>query len=73
VRSRPENAGYPLRGGPGSRRTAFARTPRPAEEAPDGVYGDPRRADAALGEFVIETAAAALADHCRELTEGGRP
>lgn len=68
VRSTPEAAGYPLHGGPGSRRTAFARTPRPAEEAPGGVYGDPRPANAALGEFVIEAAVAGLAEHCRALT-----
>jgi creatinine amidohydrolase len=59
----PALAGHALSGGPGSRDAPFLRSPRPAEEAPDGVYGDPRPARVELGSFVIETAAAALARH----------
>lgn len=60
--------GAPLGGDrPGSRGPTFLRSPRPAEESPTGVYGDPRHADPALGERVIDEAASALAAHCREL------
>lgn len=40
---------------------AAGRVPRPLEESPSGVYGDPSVADAELGRLVIEEAAAALA------------
>jgi creatinine amidohydrolase len=63
----PRPAGSPLGSGPGSRHAVFARTPRPLGEAPGGVYGDPRPATAALGEFALDRAAAVLAQHCREL------
>jgi creatinine amidohydrolase len=52
-----------LDGGPGARFAPFARAPRPAEEAPSGVYGDPRPARPELGAFVIHAAAASLARH----------
>lgn len=53
----PAAPGKPLdRNGEGG-----ARIPRPLEEAPSGVYGDPSAADADLGRMVIEEAAAALA------------
>ena len=52
----PAPAGKPL-GSNG----AGARIPRPLEESPSGVYGDPSVADAELGRLVIEEAAAALA------------
>ncbi len=67
TRSAAPGAGYPLKGGPGSRQIAFARTPRPRHESPSGVYGDPRPASAPLGRFVIEQAAEALAERCRTL------
>jgi creatinine amidohydrolase len=38
-----------------------ARIPRPLEESPSGVYGDPSAADAELGRLVIEESAVALA------------
>lgn len=56
---------------PGSRKTVFLRAPRPLEESPTGVYGDPRLARAELGKLVIEGAAAALVDHCRSLLSVG--
>lgn len=46
-------------GGPGG---SLARAPRPLEEAPGGVYGDPTVATAALGALVLDEAAAALAE-----------
>jgi creatinine amidohydrolase/Fe(II)-dependent formamide hydrolase-like protein len=49
----------------------FARAPRPAQEAPGGVYGDPRPATAELGAFVIANAAAALARHLDALASRG--
>jgi creatinine amidohydrolase len=59
----PAAAGKALDDGPGSRADPFVRPPRPTEEAPDGVYGDPRPASTELGAYVIETAALALARH----------
>ena len=41
--------------------TGGARIPRPLEESPSGVYGDPSVADPELGRLVIEEAAAGLA------------
>lgn len=67
----PAVAGFPLGGGPGSRLAPFVRSPRPAAEASDGVYGDPRPARAELGAFVIESAAAALARHLEKIAAGG--
>lgn len=54
---------------PGSSCAVFLRAPRPLEESPTGIYGDPRKASADLGELVIEQAADALARHCRSLVE----
>jgi len=64
----PKEAGAPLGADrPGSRRTVFLRVPRPLEESPGGVYGDPRAARRELGELVISRAAEALIEHCRAL------
>lgn len=49
-------------GGPGGPGGGLARAPRPLEEAPDGVYGDPTVASEALGELVLDAAATALAE-----------
>jgi creatinine amidohydrolase len=66
----PEESGVALRDGiPGSRTGAFLRVPRPLEESPTGVYGDPRPARRELGEFAVEAASLALAAHCRTLGE----
>lgn len=51
----PAPPGKPLESGGG------ARIPRPLEESPSGVYGDPSVADAELGRLVIEESAAGLA------------
>lgn len=67
----PEGAGRPLDGGPGSRAAPFVRALRPRDEAPDGVYGDPRPASVQLGAFVVERAADALARHLDWLAAGG--
>jgi creatinine amidohydrolase len=65
VRERIANAqGLELDSGPGSAEQVFIRPPRPLEESPTGVYGDPRPARAEVGQFVVEGAARALADHC---------
>jgi creatinine amidohydrolase len=73
----PASPGLALDGGPGSRVAPFARALRAAEEAPHGIYGDPRPATADLGAFVIDTAATALARHldgvASECETGGRP
>lgn len=58
---------------PGSRRAVLLRVPRPSEESEGGVYGDPRPARAELGEFVVEQAAAALAEHCRAFSRPDQP
>jgi creatinine amidohydrolase len=46
-------------GGPGG---GLARAPRPLDEAPGGVYGDPTVARAELGALVLDQAATALAE-----------
>lgn len=59
----PTRAGLVLGvGAPGGPAGGLARAPRPLEEAPDGVYGDPTVATASLGALVLEEAAAALAE-----------
>lgn len=57
---------------PGSRNSIFLRPPRPLEESPSGVYGDPRSARRELGELAIEGAARALAQHCGAILDGRR-
>ena len=59
--------GQPLGTGPGSRRPLGMQSPEPEREAPQGVYGDPRRAHPDLGRFVIEQAASGLCSLVREL------
>jgi creatinine amidohydrolase len=54
-------------GRPGSLRATFLRVPRPLDESPTGVYGDPGPARAELGELVIEQSSAALTEHIRSL------
>ena len=49
-------------GGPGGPGGGLARAPRPLEEAPSGVYGDPTVARAELGTLVLDAASAALAE-----------
>lgn len=59
----PTEAGMPLvPGGPGGPGGVAGRSPRPLEEAPSGVYGDPTIATAELGELVLAEASAALAE-----------
>lgn len=58
----PAPAGKRLDEGPGSA-DPIARLPRPLDEAPSGVYGDPGGATAELGELVVEQAVARLAAH----------
>jgi creatinine amidohydrolase len=58
----PAAPGRPLRAGePGGPGAAVLRSPRPLEESPSGVYGDPRPANPALGELVLAEASQALA------------
>ena len=57
--------GLALGAAPGSLNAPFIRPPRPMEESPSGVYGDPTQARAELGRMVIEHAADALRDHLR--------
>jgi creatinine amidohydrolase len=47
--------------------TAAYAPPQPHIEAPNGIYGNPTRADAAIGEAIIQTAAERLADLIRDL------
>lgn len=62
----PAVPGLPLSpGAPGGPGGGLARAPRPLEEAPDGVYGDPTVARAALGSLVIDEAASVLAEALR--------
>lgn len=66
----PARPGRALRPGePGGPGTGVVRSPRPLEEAPDGVYGDPGPATAELGEFVVHEASSKLAQHLRR-TDG---
>lgn len=58
----PAPPGKPLDEGPGSR-DPIARLPRPLDEAPTGVYGDPGGATAELGALVMEQAITRLAEH----------
>lgn len=58
----PAPPGKALDEGPGSA-DPIARLPRPLDEAPSGVYGDPGGATAELGALVIEQAADRLAAH----------
>ncbi len=56
--------GFPLTpDGPGGTGVGLARAPRPLEEAPTGVYGDPTAASAELGSLVLDEAATALAGY----------
>jgi creatinine amidohydrolase len=69
----PAPAGIPLGDGiPGSGSSAFLRPPRPLEESPSGVYGDPRPARPEFGEFAVEGASRALAQHCDAIVESRR-
>jgi creatinine amidohydrolase len=65
----PAPAGEPMRpGAPGGpTRGGISRSPRPAVQAPNGIYGDPRHASATLGRLVISEAASALARHLDSL------
>lgn len=49
-------------GGPGGPGGGLARAPRPLEEAPGGVYGDPTVARPELGELVLDEASTRLAE-----------
>lgn len=59
VRAEPA-AGSSIGAGPGSRDQRLLSAPS-ADEIAGGVLGDPRQADAALGAWIVDTAAAALA------------
>ncbi len=65
VEADPE-PGAPLGNGPGSSRQRVLASPR-ATDLPGGVLGDPSVASPALGRWVLDSAAAALADRCRAL------
>lgn len=56
----PAPAGRVLDGGPGTA-DPVVRAPRPLDEAPSGIYGDPSSATRELGELMIEQAADRLA------------
>ena len=58
----PAPAGKSLADGPGLN-DPIARLPRPLEEAPGGVYGNPGTATVELGRLMIERAAERLAEH----------
>lgn len=60
----PAPPGFPLRpGGPGGPGVVVARAPRPLEESPSGIYGDPRPARRELGQLVLDEAAHKLATY----------